>query len=139
LPARPNEAPQPEPERKVAAPLSFDYLGSLRAAYDQRMAQAARRLSLSEWTPSTEFDLKGFLDLCAQMLGKDLSPYESDELTLGFNTVGPFSEATARLALEHALKLRGRGMHVAVYTHYLKTFHLEALRALAKSGRKDPR
>jgi putative transposase len=139
LPARANETPQPPPERPTAAALSFDYLAALRAAYDQRLAQTARRLSLSEWTPSAEFDLKAFLDLCAQMLGKDLSPYESDELTQCFNTVGPFSEATARLALEHALKLRGRGMHVAVYTHYLKTFHLEALRALTRKDGKDPR
>jgi transposase InsO family protein len=136
LPARPNETPQPAPERTTAAPLSFDYLSALRAAYDQRLAQAARRLSLSEWTPSTDFDLKAFLDLCTQMLGKDLSPYESDELTECFNTVGPFSETTARLALEHALKLRGRGMHVAVYTHYLKTFHLEALRELTRKERR---
>jgi transposase InsO family protein len=132
LPARPNEKPQPTPERPTAAPLTFDYLSSLRAAYDQRVAEAARRLSLSEWTPTPSFDLKAFLDLCAQMLGKDLSPYERDALTVAFNTVGPFSEPTSRLALEHALKLRGRGLHVSLYTHYLKTFHLEALRALVR-------
>jgi transposase InsO family protein len=132
LPARPNEKPQPTPERPTAAPLSFDYLGALRAAYDQRLAEAARRLSLSEWWPAPSFDLKAFLDLCAQMLSKDLSPYERDALTTCFNTVGPFSEPTSRLALEHALKLRGRGLHVSVYTHYLKTFHLEALRALER-------
>jgi transposase InsO family protein len=132
LPPPPNEKPQPTPELPTAAPLSFDYLAALRAAYDQRLAEAARRLSLSEWTPSPSFDLKAFLDLCAQMLGKDLSPYESDALTVAFNTIGPFSEPTARLALEHALKLRGRGLHVSLYTHYLKTFHLEALRALVR-------
>jgi transposase InsO family protein len=135
LPRPLHEKPQPTPERPTAAPLTFDYLAALRAAYDQRVTEAARRLSLAEWMPSVSFDLKSFLDLCAQMLGKDLSPYERDELTLGFNTVGPFSETTARLALEHALKLRGRGLHVSVYTHYLKTFHLEALRALG--NRKD--
>jgi putative transposase len=138
LPARPNERPQPAPERPTAAPLSFDYLAALRAAYDQRLAAAARRLSLSEWTPATSFDLKAFLDLCAQMLGKDLSPYELDELTAAFNGVGPFSEPTARLALEHALKLRGRGLHVSVYTQYLKTFHLEALRALGAKDKEKP-
>jgi putative transposase len=137
FPAPANEKPQPTPERPTAAPLTFDYLGALRASYDQRVAQAARRLSLAEWTPSSDFELKAFLDLCAQMLGKDLSPYERDELQLSFNTVGPFSECTARLALEHALKLRGRGLHVSVYTHYLKTFHIEARRALAQSDRKD--
>ncbi len=137
LPAPFNERPQPTPERPTAAPLSFDYLAALRAAYDQRVLKAARRLSLSEWTPQPDFDLKAFLDLCAQMLGKDLSAYERDEFTLSFNSVGPFSEPTARLALEHALRLRGRGLHVSVYTHYIKTFHLEALRALSPSERKD--
>jgi hypothetical protein len=63
------------------------------------------------------------------MLGKDLSAYEREELTRSFNGVGPFSEKTVRLALEHALKLRGRGLHVSVYSHYLKTFHLAALKA----------
>jgi putative transposase len=138
LPARPNERPQPTPEKPTAAPLSFDYLGALRAAYDQRIADAARRLSLAEWIPATNFELKAFLDLCAQMLGKDLTPYERDEFTHAFAGVGPFSEPTVRLALEHALKLRGRGLHVSVYTHYLKTFHLEALRALGAQA-KDKR
>jgi len=50
-------------------------------------------------------------------------------------TVGPFAEATTRLALEHALRVRGRGLHVSVYTHYLKVFHLSAQQALA---RKEP-
>lgn len=140
LPARPNERPQRAPERPTAAPLTFDYLAALRAAYDQRVAEAARRLSLADFTPASSFDLKAFLDLCAQMLGKDLSPYERDELVAGFNSVGPFSEPTSRLALEHALKLRGRGLHVSVYTHYLKTFHIEALRALGQSdqGKDKP-
>jgi transposase InsO family protein len=132
LPARPNERPQPTPERPTAAPLGFDYLSALRAAYDSRLAEAVRKLSLSEWTPVASFDLEAFLALCAQMLGKDLSPYEREALTTCFNTVGPFSEPTSRLALEHALRLRGRGLHVSVYTHYLKTFQLEALRALGK-------
>ena len=120
-------APQSTPERPVASPPSFDYLGALRAEYDRRIAEQARHLSLSEWKPSADFTLKPFLDVCAQMLGKELSPYEREELTRSFNGVGPFSEKTARLALEHAL--RGRGLHVSTYSHYLKTFHLAVLTA----------
>jgi transposase InsO family protein len=122
-------APRPTPERPVAAPQSFDYLGALRAEFDRRIVQQAKHLSLSEWKPSADFTLKPFLDLCGEFLGKDLSPYEREELTRSFNGVGPFSEKTVRLALEHALKLRGRGLHVSVYSHYLKTFHLAALKA----------
>lgn len=122
-------APQPVPERPVAAPPSFDYLGALRAEFDRRIAEQAKHVSLSEWKPSADFTLKPFLDLCTEYLGKELSPYEREELTRSFNGVGPFSEKTVRLALEHALKLRGRGLHVSVYSHYLKTFHLAALRA----------
>jgi len=50
------------------------------------------------------------------------------------------SEATCRYALEHALKLRGRGLHVSVYSHYLRTFHLAAMRELAadKSNQENP-
>ena len=78
-----------------------------------------------------------FLDVCATLLGKDLAPYERDELALVFRTVGPFSEPTTRVALEHAVKLRGRGLHVSVYSHYLKVFHLEeAIRSLASN--KEP-
>ena len=129
--ARPNEHPQPRPERPTAAPPRFDYLAALRADYDRRIVQQARHLSLSDWTPAPAFSLGEFLQLCALMLGKDLSPYEGEDLTLAFQTVGPFSEQTCRLALEHALKLRGRGLHVSVYSHYLRTFHLAALRELA--------
>lgn len=134
LPAKPNEPPLPRPERPVASPPSFDYLGALRAEYDKRVVAEARKLSLSEWTPQESFTLPDFLDVCATLLGKDLSAYERDDLTLAFHTVGPFSEATTRVALEHALKLRGRGMHVSVYTHYLKVFHLEAIKALTDGG-----
>lgn len=122
-------APQPTPERPVAAPQSFDYLGALRAEFDRRIVEQAKHLSLSEWKPTAGFTLKPFLDTCAELLGKDLSAYEREDLTRSFNGVGPFSEKTVRIALEHALKLRGRGLHVSVYSHYLKTFHLAALRA----------
>lgn len=136
LPQRPNEPPQPRPERPTASPPSFDYLGALRADYDRRVVAEARKISLSAFTPTGDFSLPEFLDVCAQLFGKDLSPYERDDLERGFRTVGPFSEATTRLALEHAIKLRGRGLHVSVYTHYLKVFHLEALRALEDLPRK---
>ena len=122
-------SPQPTPEKPVAAPLSFDYLGALRAEYDRRIAAQAKHLRFSEWKPTPDFTLKPFLDLCVQMLGKDLSPYEKEELTRSFNGVGPFAEKTVRFSLEHALKLQGRGLHISVYSHYLKHFHLAAFRA----------
>ena len=137
LPQKPNEHPQPRPDKAQPTPPSFDYLSALRAEYDARVVAEARKLSLSTWTPSDTFTLPVFLDVCATLLGKDLAPYERDELTLVFRTVGPFSEPTTRVALEHAVKLRGRGLHVSVYSHYLKVFHLEAIRSLASN--KDPR
>jgi putative transposase len=121
--------PQPKPEKPTAAQLSFDYLGALRAEYDQRIAMKARHISMADFKPSEEFSLQPFLHICAEMLGKSLSPYEKEDLTRAFNGVGPFSEKVVRLALEHAMKLRGRGLHVSVYTHYLKVFHLAALKA----------
>ncbi len=139
LPARPNETPLERPERPLASPPTFDYLGALRAEYDRRIVADARRLSLSDWTPSDDFTVVSFIEVCGQMLAKDLSPYERDDLTLAFQTVGPFSEATTRLALEHASKLRGHGLHVSVYSHYLKTFHLEAVKALDPSTFKKER
>jgi transposase InsO family protein len=137
LPQKPNEHPQPRPDKAQPTPPSFDYLRALRAEYDARVVAEARKLSLSAWTPSDAFTLPAFLDVCVQLLGKDLAPYERDELTVTFRTVGPFSEPTTRIALEHAIKLRGRGLHVSVYSHYLKVFHLEAIRSLT-AAKKEP-
>jgi hypothetical protein len=130
LPPRPNEPPRPTPDRPTVTPPVFDYLGALRAEYDRRIVTEARRLSFTDWTPQPTFTLPAFLALVAEYLGKTLAPYERDELTVASHTVGPFAEATTRLALEHALRVRGRGLHVAVYTHYLKVFHLSARPAL---------
>jgi putative transposase len=132
LPQRPNERPLPRPERPTASPPSFDYLGALRAEYDQRIVAEARRLSFADWTPQAAFTRPAFLALVAEYLGKALAPYEQDAFTVAYDTVGPFAEATTRLALEHALRVRGRGLHVSVYTHYLKVFHLSAHQALTK-------
>jgi hypothetical protein len=78
------------------------------------------------------FTLPAFLALVAEYLGKALAPYEHDDLIRAYHTVGPFAEATTHLALEHALRVRGRGLHVSVYTHYLKVFHLSAQHALTR-------
>ena len=134
LPQRPNEPPLPRPERPTVTPPAFDYLGALRAEYDQRVVAEARRLAFADWTPAATFTRPAFLALVAEYLGKALAPYEQDALTVAYDTVGPFAEATTCLAFEHALRVRGRGLHVAVYTHYLKVFHLSAAQAL---HRKD--
>ena len=135
-PQRPNELPQPRPARPTVTPPAFDYLAALRAEYDRRIVAEARRLSFTDWTPTSTFTLPAFLALVAEYLGKALAPYERDELTTAYHTVGPFAEATTRLAFEHALRVRDRGLHVSVYTHYLKVFHLSAQTALQ---RKDAR
>ena len=132
LPQRPNEPPLPRPERPTVTPPTFDYLGALRAEYDRRVVTEARRLTFADWTPAPSFALPAFLALVAEYLGKSLAPYEHDDLTRAYHTVGPFAEATTRLAFEHALRVRGRGLHVAVYTHYLKVFHLSAQQALTR-------
>lgn len=129
FPQKPNERPLPARESPMASTPPFDYLGSLRAEYDRRIVAEARKLSFAELVPAAGFALPAFLDLVAEYLGKTLAPYERDEVELAFNSVGPFSEATTRVALEHALRVRGRGLHVSIYTHYLKVFHLAALRA----------
>ncbi|MGH7567679.1 MAG: DDE-type integrase/transposase/recombinase [Gemmatimonadales bacterium] len=135
-PPRPNEPPTPRPERPTVTPPAFDYLGALRAEYDRRIVAEARRLSFADWTPGPSFTLPAFLALVAEYLGKAPAPYERDALTAAYHTVGPFADATTRLALEHALRVRGRGLHVSVYTHYLKVFHLSAEHAL--HGKEPP-
>jgi len=129
--------PQPKAEKPTAAQLSFDYLGALRVEYDRRIAMQARHVSMTDFRPSGDFGPQPFLGLCAEMLGKALSPYEKEDLTRAFNGVGPFSEKVTRLALEHAMKLRGRGLHVSVYTHYLKVFHLATFKANNDQPKKE--
>jgi transposase InsO family protein len=135
LPQTPNEPPLSRPAPPLVSRPRFDYLGALRAEYDRRIVAEARRLSFSDWSPDPSFSLGAFLRLAAEYLGKDLAPYETDELGAAWSTVGPLSEATTRLALEHALRVRGRGLHISIYTHYLKVFHLGALGALKKEGK----
>jgi putative transposase len=130
LPQRPNAPPELRPECPTVTPPAFDYLGALRAEYDRRVVVEARRLAFAAWTPAPTFTRPAFLALVAEYLGKALAPYERDELSVAYDTVGPFADATVRLALEHALRVRGRGLHVSVYTHYLKVFHLSAQQAL---------
>jgi hypothetical protein len=132
LPQRPNEPPLPRPERPTVTPPAFDYLGALHAEYDRRIVAEARRLTFADGTSAPTFALPAFLTLVAEYLGKPLAPYERDDLGLAYQTVGPFAEATTRLALEHALRVRGRGLHVSVYTHYLKVSHLSAQHALSR-------
>lgn len=128
FPQKPNEPPQPRPETPPAGPLSFDYLAALRADYDRRLVTQVRQIRLSDFKPTDDFTKADFLALCRRMLGlKTLPLYVRDELERCFDTLAPMSEGTCRLALEHALKLRGRGFHVSVYTQYIKTFHLHAL------------
>jgi transposase InsO family protein len=133
-PQRPNEPPRPRPARLTVTPPAFDYLGALRAEYDRRVVAEARRLSFADWPPAPSFALPACLALAAESLGKPLAPYERDEPTTAYHTVGPFAEAPTRLALEHALRGRGRGLHVAVYTHSLKLFHLSAHAALTREA-----
>jgi hypothetical protein len=129
-PQRPNEPPPLRPERPTVTPPAFNYLGALRAEYDRRVVAEARRPAFADWTPAPSFTRPAFFALVAEYLGKPLAPYERAELSVAYDTVGPFAEATTRLALEHALRVRGRGLHVSVDTHYLKVFHLSAQQAL---------
>lgn len=106
-----------------ASPPSLDLLGAVRAEYDRRIAELAGRMPLAELLPSPAFTLASFVNVCARLLGKELSPAEEEELIKPFGAV-PLSEKAVQLVLEHALKLRGRGLHVSVYAHYLKVFWL---------------
>lgn len=99
------------------------------------MVAEARKISFSQLQATPEFTLPRFLGLSSQYLGRELAPYGHDELMIAFNTIGPFYEATTRLAFEYALRVRGRGHHVSLTSHYLRLLHRSALKAL--QGRKE--
>lgn len=102
-----------------------DYLGLLRADYDQRLLAQARPVAysdLGERDPG--FDQSRFFTVFADLTQARLRDAEASEVQAFWRTLGPLPEKLVRLALDHAVRLRGPGRHVRVYLAILRTFVL---------------
>lgn len=126
----------PQPLGKVADPLPqapatgpvTDYLALLRADYDQRLLAQARPLAYADLGAlDPGFDLSRFCTVLADLTQARVRDAEAQEVTAFWTTFGPLPETLVRLALDHAVRLRGTGRHVRVYLSILRTLLLARL------------
>lgn len=120
-----NATPEPHPDEAPERPAqSVDYLAMLRGEYDRKLLEHARPLAYAELALDEAFDEGRFLGVVAGLAGLDPRPAERRELVEFWKTFGPLPEDLVRIAVEHAVRLHGRGRHVRVYTHAVRTLVL---------------
>jgi len=117
------------PPAAPAAPKT-DYLALLRADYDKRLVEEVRPVAYAELGAlDPGFDASRFLTVVADLTCARVRGSEADEVHTFWTTLGPLPETLVRLALDHAVRLRGTGRHVRVYLAILRTFVLARLQA----------
>jgi transposase InsO family protein len=122
-------APPPAPPKTPAAPTT-DYLAMLRADFDRRLAENARPTAYADLGAlDPGFDESRFLSVVADLTEARLRGAEADEVHAFWASFGPLPEKLVRLALDHAVRLRGTGRHVRVYLAILRTFVLARIQS----------
>jgi len=124
FPQTPNEKPEPHPEPVKPPAQSVDYLSLLRQDYDRQLLEHTRPLAYCTLEADPDFNLEKFISVIAELAG--LKPGKSDktELTTFWETFSPIPEEIVRIGTEHAIRLHGRGRHVRVYLHAVRTLVL---------------
>ena len=118
-----------EPLPKPSAPKT-DYLGLLRADFDRRLVEQARPTAYADLGAlDPGFDQSQFLTLVADLTGARLRGAEAEEAHAFWTSFGPLPERLVRLALDHAVRLRGTGRHVRVYLAIVRTFVLTRMQS----------
>jgi len=132
-----NAPPDPhvEPERLEQ---SVDYLALIRRDYDQRLLEHARPLAYAELEVEPSFDLERFIGVVSELAGLKLRPAGRKELTALWLSFGPLPEDLVRIATEHAIRLHGRGRHVRIYMHAIRTLVLAHWRNPDKKEKEQP-
>jgi len=118
-----NAPPESAPEPADVAP-SVDYLGLIRRDFDEKLLEHARPLAYAKLEVDPRFDLDAFLTLVEDLGGLALRASEKTALTTFFESFGPLPEDLVRIGVDLALRMHGRGRHVDVYLHALKTLVL---------------
>lgn len=125
--------PHPEPTPEPAGPPT-DYLAQLRDDFDQQLIEHARPLRYAEIEHDPAFDGERFVETVGSLAGLPLRRAERAEITALWERFGPLPESLVRIAVEHAVRLHGRGRHVRVYLHAVRTLVL----AHWRSGGEKP-
>jgi putative transposase len=124
FPQQPNAEPEPHPQPVEPPTQSVDYLALLREDFDRQLLQHARPLAYCQLEVQPEFDLDRFVQVICQLAGLSLRPSGHKELAAFWNTFGPLPEEIVRIGTEHAVRLHGRGRHLRVYLHAIRTLVL---------------
>ncbi|MBU1675830.1 DDE-type integrase/transposase/recombinase [bacterium] len=126
-----NAPPEPHADEPERPSQSVEYLELVRQDYDRQLLEHARPLAYADLQIDDRFDESRFLAVVADLTGLDSRPATRRELSHCWNTFGPLPEDLVRIAVEHAVRLHGRGRHVRVYIH--------AIRTLVLAHWRDPR
>lgn len=128
------------PDAQPAAPATpkTDYLALLRADYDKRLVEHARPAAYADLRAlDPGFDESRFLTVVADLTEARVRGAEAAEVHAFWATFGPLPEKVVRLALDHAVRLRGTGRHVRVYLAILRTFVLTRMQSPPKTNEES--
>jgi transposase len=134
FPQVPNTPPEPHTAATDPPAPSVDYLGLLRDDFDRQLIEHARPLRYAELRVEPGFDLDGFAAVVAELAGLELRSPLRRELRDFWDRVGPLPEDLVRIATEHAVRLHGRGRHVRVYLHAIRTLVIAHWRGRPQTG-----
>jgi transposase InsO family protein len=118
-----NAHPEAAPRRE-AIEQSVDYLGLVRRDYDEKLLEHARPLAYADLSVEATFSEERFLAVASELAGLDPGGVEREVLCRFWHTFGPVPEDLVRIGVEHAVRMHGRGRHVHVYLHAIKTLVL---------------
>jgi len=124
FPQKVNETPEPHPEPQAPPPQSVDYLALLRQDYDRQILENARPLAYCSLEPDPGFDADRFVAVVADLAGVTPRKADRNELKAFWETFAPIPEEIVRVGTEHAVRLHGRGRHLRVYLHAVRTLVL---------------
>lgn len=115
---------------KAPATSKTDYLAMLRADFDRRLVEHARPAAYADLGAlDPGFDESRFLTVVADLTCARVRGTEAGEVHAFWASFGPLPEKLVRLALDHAVRLRGTGRHVRVYLAILRTFVLARMQS----------
>lgn len=118
---QPLNAPEPhrsEPEKHAQ---SVDYLELLREDYDKKLVEHARPLAYAQLELEEGFGVDEFAKVLAELADLALRAAERREVVAFWDTYGPLPESLVRIAVEQAVRLRGRRRHPQLYLHAIRT------------------
>ena len=116
--------------RSALAGPKTDYLALVRADYDKRLVEEARPVAYADLGAlDPGFDESRFLTVVADLTCARVRGSEADEVHAFWTALGPLPENLVRLALDHAVRLRGTDRHVRVYLAILRAFVLARLQS----------